>query len=74
VVEPDGSIKSTIVCLRCALRAIVLVTPPPTTLPPLCGVCKRDHASVCVSCYGRVAESNRELTNANVALRLVKAD
>ncbi len=72
VMEPDGCIKSGIVCLRCAARAVAFVVPPPTTIPPLCGVCKRAHAAVCVGCYGRISESARELTNANVALRLVK--
>ena len=69
VMDPDGTIKSGVVCLRCAARAVAFVVPPATTVAPLCCVCKRDTAAVCAGCFGRQAESSRELTKANVALR-----
>lgn len=67
--DPDGTIKSGIVCLRCAARAVAFVVPPATTVAPLCCACKREVAAVCTGCFARQAESAREVTKANVALR-----
>lgn len=68
VMEPDGTIKSGIVCLRCAARAVAFVVPPATTLAPPCACCKRKLAKVCGECHDRLEKSVRELTKANVML------
>jgi hypothetical protein len=66
--DPDGTIKSGIVCLRCASRAVAFVVPPATTVAPLCGSCRKERAAVCVGCFARAHANVRELSAANVAL------
>jgi len=70
--DPDGTIKSGVVCLRCAARAVAFVVPPATTVAPLCASCKREPAAVCVSCFARHQGQVRELAAANVALAASK--
>lgn len=70
VLEPDGSIAAGLVCARCALRAVAFVVPPPTTIAPLCGRCKREPAAVCGSCFTSVSNNVIHLSAANAALLL----
>lgn len=74
VAEPDGSIRAGVICARCAIRASLIVTPPATTVAPACGLCRNAVAAVCGSCHGRLVESVKELTAANVALACRKEE
>jgi len=68
VLSPDGHIASGVVCKRCALRQIVLVVPPPTTVPHLCSKCRKEVASYCLGCVQGLEQNVRELTHANVLM------
>jgi len=68
VLSPHGELKQGTVCTRCALRAVTVVVPPPTTMAPACSLCRRNAAEVCAGCYNAAAHNVRGLSAANVAL------
>ena len=67
VLTRDGAING-LCCTRCALTALPIVIPPPTTVAPLCACCKRGRASTCNDCVGKLERHVNELTRANVEL------
>jgi hypothetical protein len=56
-------------CIRCILSMLPIVTPPPTTIAPLCACCKRGRATTCGDCVAALEQNVKELTHANVLLR-----
>lgn len=71
ILTHEGAITG-LVCLRCALRSLPFVIPPPVTVATLCTECKRGRASVCLDCVTRVGAHVKELSAANVVLRAVR--
>lgn len=69
VLDGHGGLKQGVVCTRCALRAVSVVVPKPTTVPTTCVLCKKELACVCRGCYNGAASNVRELSAANIALR-----
>ncbi len=67
VLTRDGAVNG-LCCLRCALGAIPIVIPPPTTIAPLCACCKRGRATTCSACVRALEQNVKELTHANVLL------
>jgi hypothetical protein len=63
-----------LLCRKCILRSVSLVVPPHTTVAAPCVACGRRAAAICAECHDRTARNVRELTNANIALSVVRGD
>lgn len=74
LVDRDGvgtSIRTGIVCARCASRGVLIVSVAPVEVAPACA-CGRGTALVCGPCFDRQAEHAKELSAANVVLKQIK--